>query len=101
MSLNRYEQTLFDYWQNQPDERRYWQSKIVDATRVAAASGDVARRLERDLWDYFAERSQHVTCLRELNTGGLRRVSLLNLAEYLIRLWGPLPKPKRAAVSPE
>jgi hypothetical protein len=83
MSLNRYEQTLFSYWEKQPDERRHWQAKVIEITRVA------------ELWDHFVERSAHVPALRELAIGGLRRVSLLNLAEYLIRLWGPPPKPKK------
>jgi hypothetical protein len=100
MSLNRYEQALFDYWAGQPDEHRHWRTKIVDATRAAAAPGEVARALERELWDYFVERSEHVARLRELNAGGVRRVSLLNLAEHLIRLWGPPPKAKRSAPPP-
>ncbi len=54
--------------------------------------GENARSLERDLWEYFVERSQHVPVFRDLSIGGLRRVSLLNLAEYVLRLWGPPPK---------
>ena len=94
MSLNRYEQTIFDYWENQPDEQRHWRDKVAAAARGSGQPGERARRLERELWDYFVERSQHVARLRELNSGGLRRVSLLNLAEHVIRIWGPLPKPK-------
>ena len=96
MSLNRYEQTLFSYWENQPDERRHWQGKVMDATRLATLPGDVARSLERELWEYFVERSPHVPQLRELSPGGMRRVSRLNLAEYIIRLWGPPPKPRKS-----
>ena len=92
MSLNRYEQSVFDYLTAQPDEHRFWQGKIAAAARTSAAPGEVSRALERDLWDYFAERSQHVPSLRALNSGGLRRVSFLNLAEHLLRRWGPLPK---------
>ena len=94
MSLNRYEQTMFNYWKTQPDELRHWQGKVAAAARQVAGPGEVARSLERDLWDYFAERSEHVPSLRELSPGGLRRVSLLNLAEYVLRLWGP-PVKKR------
>ena len=100
MSLNRYEQTLFDYWQKQPDEKRHWHTKVLEATRLVNEPGEVARGLERELWDYFAERSQHVQALRELQPGGVSRVSLLNLAEYLLRLWGPPPKPKKKAIHP-
>ena len=98
MSLNRYEQAVFDYVTGHPDEHHFWQGKVTAATQASGAPGEVARSLERELWDYFAERSQHVPALRVLNTGGLRRLSFLNLAEHLIRRWGPLPKlnqPKR------
>lgn len=95
MSLNRYEQTLFDHIERHPEERRHWSWKVQEAGRRADATGGVLRALERELWDYFAERSQHVAALRELSPGGVRRVSLQNLAEHLVRLWGPPPKPKQ------
>jgi hypothetical protein len=94
MSLNRYEQALFSYWEKHPDERRHWHTKVIEATRVGAGPGAAARALERELWDHFVERSAQVPALRELAAGGVRRVSLLNLAEHLIRLWGPPPKQK-------
>ena len=94
MSLNRYEQTLFDYWERQPDERRHWQAKALAAGRNPTAPGEAARGLERELWAYFVERSEHVPQLRSLHAGGVQRVSLQNLAELILRLWGPLPKPK-------
>ena len=97
MSLNRYEQALFAYWEKQPDERRHWQGKVADVTGVASRPGEVARDLERELWEHFVERGPHVSALRDLGAVGLRRVSLLNLAEHIIRLWGPPPKPKRPA----
>jgi hypothetical protein len=95
MSLNRYEQSLFDYWERQPDERRHWQMKTVEAAKGAAALGDAARRLERELWDYFRERTAQVPALRDQSPSGGQRVSMLNLAELMLRLWGPVPKPKR------
>jgi hypothetical protein len=52
--------------------------------------------LERELWAYLLERSSHVSVLRELRLEGVSRVSLLNLAEHIIRLWGPPPKPRKA-----
>jgi hypothetical protein len=101
MSLNRYEQTVFDYLLANPDEHRHWHGKVSEAARRVGAAGEVARALERDFWDYFVERSQHVVPLRNLNAGGLRRVSFLNLAEHVLRLWGPPPKPgKPAAPTP-
>src|SRR5688572_25282563 len=96
MSLNRYEQTLFDYWERALDERRHWQSKVVEMTRGSAQSpGELARTLERELWEHLAERTPHVPALRALSGPVPTRVSLLNLAEYVIRLWGPPPKPKK------
>jgi hypothetical protein len=95
MSLNRFEQALFDYWESQADERCHWQTKVAGLTPDAAQPVEAARALERELWDYFVERSQHVGRLRELSPGGLQRVSLLNLSEHVIRLWGPPPKPKK------
>ncbi len=101
MSLNRYEQALFDYWGKQPDERRHWQAKVIEtARRGVGETVEPARRLERELWEYFVERSQHVSLFRDLQPGGLRRVSMLNLAEHLVRLWGPPPKPKKPPGSP-
>jgi hypothetical protein len=94
MSLNRYEQALFSYWEKQPDERRHWQGKVMEVTRGLGAPVAAARTLERELWSYLVERSPHVPALRSLGLGATERVSLLNLAEHIIRLWGPLPKPK-------
>jgi hypothetical protein len=95
MSLNRYEQALFNYWEKQPDERRHWQAKVTDISRTSGPPGDKARVLERELWAHFVERSPHVPALRELGAAGSPRVSLLNLAEFLLRFWGPPPKPKK------
>lgn len=94
MSLNRYEQAIFDYWARQPDEGRHWRAKVVEATAGGRGGAEVAWRLERELRAYAQERSAHVASLREF-AAGAGRVSLLNLAEHLIRLWGPLPKPKK------
>lgn len=98
MSLNRIEQTVFDYWERQPDERRHWHDKIFAATRAGGpAAGELARTLDRELRDYVAERTPHVPALRNLGPDAGSRVSMLNLAEYLIRLWGPPPKPRKPA----
>ena len=97
MSLNHFEQALFDYWEDQADERRHWQAKVTGITHGAAQPIEAARALERELWEYIVERSQHVGRLRQLSSGGLQRVSLLNLSEHLIRLWRPPPKSKKSA----
>jgi hypothetical protein len=96
MSLNRYEQTMFNYWQHQPDELSHWKTKVGAAAKIKGGPGEIARSLERDLWDYFVERSQYVPAIRDLmGNDGLRRVSLLNLAEYVLRLWGPPIKTRK------
>jgi hypothetical protein len=100
MSLNRLEQSLFDYWERQPDERRHWQAKTLEVSRVRSAPGDAARCLERELWAYYVERSGQVPALRDVGPGGGQRISLLNLAELILRLWGPLPKPKQPSAPP-
>jgi hypothetical protein len=94
MSLNKYEQGLFDYLDQNPEERRHWQAKASSAAIQPGEPGVAARDLERELWAYFAERSEHVGSLRQLHDGGIRRVSMQNLSEYLIRLFGP-PVPRR------
>jgi hypothetical protein len=98
MSLNRYEQAIFDYWERQPDERRHWMGKVAELAREKPAS-EIARPLERELWEYFVERREHVSEMRNPNLQGLSRVSMLNLAEHLIRLWGPPPKLRKRAES--
>lgn len=97
MSLNRHEQALFAYWERQPDERRHWQGKTMETAKARPVLGEAARALDRDLWAYFLERSPHVPALRDLRLGDGPRVSFQNLAELMLRLWGPLPKPKRPA----
>jgi hypothetical protein len=94
MSLNRYEEALFAYWERQPDERRHWQAKVAEVGRGASQPGEAAHDLERELWSHFMERGPHVPALRDLGAVGLGRVSLLNLAEHIIRLWGPSPRPR-------
>jgi hypothetical protein len=95
MSLNRYEQAVFNYWAAQPDERRHWEARSNEISRRPGAPGEVARALERELWDYYVERSSQVPSLRALHPGPLHRVSLLNLAEHVVRLWGVPPKPRK------
>ncbi|MDD3180718.1 MAG: hypothetical protein PHQ04_10245 [Opitutaceae bacterium] len=96
MSLNRCEQMLFDYWARQPEEKRHWEAKVRDLTHGGQDSLAVSRLIEKELWDYFKERSGQVEPFRRCASQfGLTRVSLQNLAEYLVRLWGPPPKPKQ------
>jgi hypothetical protein len=99
VSLNRSEQMIYDYLQGHPEERHYWQEKVRGVAKSAADDHVAADRLQADLWAYYVERSGVVSPFRETaQREGLRRTSMRNLAEYLIRRWTePRPKPKRAA----
>ncbi|HEY0945631.1 MAG TPA: hypothetical protein VGD81_10200 [Opitutaceae bacterium] len=99
MSLNRSEQMVYDYVQAHPEERHFWTEKV---RRVAAQSPDdhaAATQLADQLWAYYEERAGVVSPFREVvKREGLRRMSMRNLAEYLLRLWTvPRPKKKPAA----
>lgn len=95
MSLNRSEQATFDYLQGHPEERHYWQDKVQRVCRSAPDDHAAAVQLEGDLWAYFVERSAVAEPFREIaGREGLRRTSMRNLAEYLIRLW-TAPRPKK------
>jgi len=92
MSLNRYEQLLHDYIESLPEERRYWLDKVREIS-----SGHVRREvavlsLNADLWDYFEERSRNEPAFSELASLDSGKVSMINLSEYLLRMWAP-PKP--------
>ena len=95
MSLNSSEQMVFDYVQRHPDERHYWVEKVQKTCAQAIDHFDAARTLEVDLWRYFEERSGVVSPFRDVaRREGLRRTSMRNLAEHLVRVWAP-PKPKK------
>jgi hypothetical protein len=52
-------------------------------------------RLDSELWRYFEERSAVVAVFSEAAKAyGTKRISMKNLAEYLIRLWTE-PRPKK------
>ena len=95
MSLNRCEQQLFDYVQRNPEERHYWQQK-VRGVAVQADPYGAAVVLDGELWRYLEERARVVPEFREYAKPETKRVSLRNLAEYLLRVWvEPKPVPKR------
>ncbi len=97
MSLNRCEQQVFDYLQGHPEERHYWQMKFQTVTKAAADDHVAATRLESELWRYYEERSAVASPFKEtVQREGLRRTSMKNLAELLIRLWVE-PRPKKKA----
>ena len=98
MSLNRYEQTLYDYVKSHPDERQYWQNKV---RALLAESVDASRgisRLDAELWRYYGERSAIVTAFGVAERGAPSgRISMKNLAELLVRLW---TEPRNAKPAP-
>jgi hypothetical protein len=99
MSLNASEQLVFDYLQTHPEERQFWVAKVQNTSRAALSDIAAVAALEPELWRYFEERSQVASPFRELaQRQGVRRTSMKNLAEYLLRLWvAPRPRPKPAA----
>lgn len=93
MSLNRFEQSVFDYLQAHPDELRHWENKVVGR---AARGVLTAPALADELSDYVRERGGHVQPFRDwMDRGGVPRSALLNLAEHLLRRWGPVVTKKR------
>ena len=100
MSLNASEQMIFDYVQRHPDERHYWVEKVQKTSREAIDDYEAARLLEDPLWRYFEERSAVASPFKEAaRAQGVRRTSMRNLAEYLLRLWGT-PRPRKKSNSP-
>ncbi len=97
MSLNRLEQNLYDYVQKHPDERHHWMQKVRNLSARSPDPHTASLQLDADLWYYLSERASVIPELRQaLQPNPARRVSLRNLAEYLLRLWAPpraKPKP--------
>ena len=87
VSLNRYEHALFEYLREHPEELRHWQAKVSErAARGALPPVELAGLLQ----DYVRERATQVEPFRSWALkDGLPRSSLLNLSEYLLRIWGP------------
>lgn len=99
MSLNRSEQMVHDYLMANPEEHRHWQGVVRTTAERERDPHVAAGHLAEALWDYYAERAGVVSPFREtVAREGLRKISMRNLAEYLLRLWGPARK--RPAGSP-
>src|SRR5258707_224710 len=97
MSLNRTEQLLFDHIQNRPEERQHWQANVRALAKAVADRHLAATRLENELWRYYQERCQVAEPFVEIaRREGIHRISLRNLAEYLLRMWAP-SRPKNSA----
>lgn len=88
VSLNRCEQRLFDYLESHRDERQFWRQKVQSIAARAEDEVEGLRRLEGELWRYYAERSAVADPFKEaVRHEGLHRTSLRTLAELLVRLW--------------
>ena len=91
MSLNRVEQMLFDYLQGHAEERHFWQAKVHELMQKTENDFAAATALADGLWTYYEERCRVVPLFHEASAReGLRRISLRNLAEHLMRIWGPI-----------
>jgi hypothetical protein len=97
MSLNRSEQLLHDYVESHRDERHYWVRKVQMIARESTDTPAAVARLDSELWRYYLERSEVAPAfMAAAQAYGLRRTSMKNLAEHLIRLWTE-PKPRKPA----
>ncbi len=93
MSLNRYEQMLFNYLESHSEEKRYWEARVLEIARRDGRRESQVLDLNRSLWEYFEERSRFESPFREIIIHeGDRKISMLNLSEYLLRMWAPPPK---------
>lgn len=94
VSLNRSEDALFDYLRAHADEERFWRSRVVELERASRSANSRAMRLANELREYALERGRANPSLEEALGAG--RVSMINLAEYLLRVWTtPAPRPKK------
>jgi hypothetical protein len=99
MSLNRSEQMLYDYVQGQSEERQHLQNKVrgivADSVEIPAA----VARIDAELWRYYLERSEVAPVfIAAARSYGLKRTSMKNLAEYLVRIWTE-PRPRSPAAA--
>ncbi len=95
MSFNRYEQLLYDYIDRNDEEKRFWEGRVVEIGRQGGRLEGLVLGLNDQLWDYFEERARFDPVLRDLRFhDGEPKISMLNLSEYLLRMWGRLPKKK-------
>jgi len=97
MSLNRYESLLLGYLENHPEEKRYWEGRVREVAGRKVSRSQSAQDLNSMFWDYFEERSRHQSPFREVATHeNMQKISMLNLSEYLMRMWAPVPAKKKS-----
>ena len=99
MSLNRSEQLLYDYVQGHKDERQHLQHKVRGIVAASAEVHGAVARIDAELWRYYEERSAVAPAfVAAVHAYGLKRTSMKNLAELLVRLWTE-PKPRNPAAA--
>jgi hypothetical protein len=99
MSLNRSEQLVYDYVTAHAEERQHWMHKVRAIAGSVKDGSEAAGRIDAELWRYYLERSSVAPAFKEAARDyGLRRTSMRNLAELLIRLWTE-PRPRKDAGS--
>jgi hypothetical protein len=95
MSLNRSEQALYDYIRGHAEERQYLQHKVRVISSESDDVGKAVARIDMELWRYYEERGAAEPSFREdLRVHGPKRISMKNLAEYLVRMWIE-PRPRK------
>ena len=80
MSLNRFEQRVFDYWQRQRDERQFWEQKVRE---IVKALNDAIAKRESDLFRTDEE-------VQKLNVE--RMDALAEAIAKKVQPYNPLPK---------
>ena len=97
MSLNRYEQILYNYVETRQEEKIFWEARVLELAKRRGRREAAILDLNSMLWEYFEERSRCESPFREVVIHeGAGQISMLNLAEYLMRMWAPPPKRKRS-----
>lgn len=90
---------LYDYVQGQSEERQHLQNKV---RRIVGESVDIpaaVARIDAELWRYYLERSDVTPVfMAAARSNGPKRISMKNLAEYLVRVWTD-PRPKKPSAS--
>jgi len=93
VSLNLFEQTVYDYVKGHAEERQYWQHKVRAILADSIETPAAVARIASELWRYYEERSAVVPTLGGTGRApGAGRISMKNLAELLVRLWAE-PRP--------
>jgi hypothetical protein len=102
MSLNRTEETLMVYLRSHAEERHYWEAKVREAMEKSKDDHASSASLARELWLYYEERCRCVPSLREAGVKeASARISMRNLAEFLMRVWGPIRARRHSAAGAE